>query len=569
MIIPGKDPDKFEKVMFLRDTCLQSRSDRKARYDRRKRYFMYGTYGQQKALYNRLYAHTDLVASFLYSAEHLRYALAASPNSPEPITQQAQALQDFWNEDVAETGLSQQYGHGLLWALCYDSMFLKLGWNNRNDELFGKLLPPYSFGVFDETEPDLGSQEAFVHCYRLDWDNAVLRLLRAGLRDRIKDLSTVVKRENTDLPPVLANMIIGATGGTNLSGPVIGQATPDYEVETIYEAETDAPGVEFQELYVWDDLAEDYRIFTIASPDIILADSKETIAAMSKASKPPGGPKYESETNIFIPEEHPFVHICPYPLFDYFWGESHVDRLIPLQKWTNERLDQIHEILESQVDPARVFSGFMGLSDEKAGAFGGPGSWVTDSLPNAKVEDHPLKMPENLFDDYDQIGKIFLEASGLTETVTGKGEGAVRSKGHAKQLATTGSGRIRKVATGLEPSLVKLGDTGLKLTMKNSTDKLRTADGGELLPSQFAERNWHMRVNGHSHSPLFAEESREMAALLLKAQAIDREMFVRLLHPMNEDNIIHALRKRVAQEAHARATNPALTAVGGGKGRRV
>ena len=263
-----------------------------------------------------------------------------------------------------------------------------------------------------------------------------------------------------------------------------------------------------------------------------------------------------------LPGEHPFVPIIPYKLWNYFWGEAAIDKLIPLQKWTNERLDQIADILDRQADPAKVFSGFMGLSDEKAGALGGPGTWVMDQLPNAQVKELTPTMPEDLFAEVTAIGQIFLEASGLTETVTGHGESGVRSKGHAKQLATTGSARIRKVAVAQEEPLSKIGDLGVKLIMKNDEDVLTADDKMKFVAAQAGDR-WKIRIAGHSHSPLFADESREMALILLKAQAIDQENLIRLLNPPNADNLIHALRERQKKTPQSPPAGPA-----GAKGKK-
>jgi hypothetical protein len=556
VIIPDKDPLRQEKVIWIRDACMLSRTDRLSMYQRRRRFFLFGTYGQEKVIYNRLMAHIDLVASFLYAADHCRFNLSAPRNSDETLAKQVLALGEDWNDTFRDSGIAYQFAIGLLWSLIYDTMFLKLGWGDRGG-LFCKLVPPNAFAVFDETEPDLDSQEAFVHTYRVNWDNAVLRLLRAGMADRIKDLRTEATPTIDDMPPVMAQMIISNTGGVNLGGPMMGQVMPDYEPQGYYEAKSDIPTVQFQEVWVWDDYIEDYVIFTIADPDIILTDSRETVSALAKASDKKFAEAFKSESNLFLPDEHPFVVIRPYEMFDYFWGEAHSERLIPLQKWTNERLDQIHEILEMQVDPAKVFSGFMGLSDEKAGALGGPGTWVIDQLPQASVKELKPEMPEDLFAELKEIGGIFLEASGLTETVTGHGEKDVRSKGHAKQLATTGSGRIRKIAVGLEGALTRIGDLGVRLKMRNSRDEIiPDAPATPFVPAQLATQHWNMRVAGHSHSPLFADDSRELAQLMFKARAIDREMLVRLLHPPSADEIISSLRKRVKAESQAAAMNP-------------
>jgi len=567
MIIPRKDPFRQDKIIEIRDACAVSIEDRRSLYARRRKFFMFGTDDYREVRYNRLFSHLDLVSSFLYSPDHATYSLSGGINETPMVGAQSQALGDDWNQVFRDCGLAYSYGTALTWALVFDSMFLKVGWNDARDQLAGRMLQPHAFGVYDEQETDLDAQEAFLPVFRLPYDQAVLRLYRAGRKDDVKRLGITEGADVEDLPPVLKQLIISQTGGQNISGNIMGQAPLDVQPLVRYEAKSDIPTVEFQELWIWDDINEDYCIFTIAAPDIMLSDSRDTIEALRQAR---GGSKIDdevSDSNLFLPQEHPFIPVIPYPIPDYFWGEAHSERLIPLQNWTTERLEQIAELLEKQVDPAKVFSGFMGLSDEKAGALGGPESWVLDALPGAKVETLDPKMPEDLFREFTEIGAIFLEASGLTETVVGKGEKNVRGGGHSKQLATTGSGRIKKVAVNLEPGLVQLGDLGLKLHMRNSTEEIQLPDGSKFLPAQYAPDKWNLRIAGHSHSPLFADESRELAALLLKARAIDREMFVRLINPPQRDTIITQLRQRVVAEQKQAALNPPAPKPGGGKAR--
>jgi hypothetical protein len=568
MIIPIENKTKRnDKLQEILGTCLESAEERRVKYNRRRRYFLFGTNGESRVRYNRLQSHLDMVASFLYAADHARYSISAPRNSEDSLVQQVLALEDDWNDTFNDTSLAHLVYDAILWALINDATPIKLGWSSTSDDLFGKMIDPGMFGVYDETEPDLDSQEAFVHTYTLHWDNAILRCLRAFGEKRgkemVKKLNAGYGPKDNSYPPVLANMLITATGGANLSGPMMGQVVPNYEAITTYEPKTNFPTVRFHELYVWDDMSEDYAIFTMTEGiDEPVSDSRETIAALAKAANRDVD-DYASKSNIFLPDEHPFVIIRPFGLPDYFWGESHCERLIRLQDWTNERLEQIAEILAQQVDPAKVFSGFMGLADEKAAALGGPGSWVVDQLPNAKVERLLPEMPEDLFSEVKEIGAIFMEASGLTETVTGKGEQGVRGRGHAKQLATTGSSRIRKIAVGLEPALVKLGDVGLKLKQKNSPIRLKTDDGQTLVPALVGTERWKIRIAGHSHSPLFADEAKDESAILLKARAIDEEMFIRLRNPPHSDNMIYSLRKRKAAQAKMVKEHPELLNQGG------
>lgn len=555
MIIPRHGKEREEKVRWILDVCLAGEQERRSLYDMRRRYFLFGASDMTRVKFNRLQAHLDLVSSFLYSADRARYTIAATGNSDPMTIAQMKAAEEHWNDAFRDTGIAYQFIEAVIWSLVFDSFFLKVGWNQARDQLFAKLIEPHSIGVFNEAEPDLDSQEAFVHSYALDWDNAVMRLYRSGQSDRLQDLGVVYGEAAGILPPVLNTMMVSANAGPAMSGNLIGAVNQSYFQRATYESRSTNPMVMFHELWAWDDVAEDYCTITVCEPNIIIADSRDTIEATHKMTKKKV--KYGSATNLFLPDEHPFVHICPFKIYNFFWGEAHCDRLVQLQEWVTRTLNNIDEIEEQQVDPAKVFSGFMGLTDEKAGALGGPGTYVVDQIPGAKVDRLVPEMPPDLFAVYKGISEAFLEASGLTETVSGRGEAGVRGKGHAKQLAVTGSGRIRKVAVGLEEPLVRVGDLGMKLMQRNETQPLamesKGAPGGghaDFLLSQIASP-WKIRVAGHSHSPLFSDESREMAILLLKAQSIDREMFVRMLAPPNEASIIHSLRERMVQEQRA------------------
>lgn len=551
MIIPRAKKKRDDTIDQVADICLSSRRDRDELYLMRKRYFYFGTTDYMvEVKYNRLEAHLDLVSSFLFAPDHCRYSISAPRNSDENVIAQVDALSDEWNDMFRDCGLADNFSDSVLWSLVLDSMIIKLGWNTSRDQLFGRLISPTDFGVYDESEPDLDSQEAFLHTYCLNWDNAVLRLQRAGKQGAIKQMRAYPGQFSEDMPPVLANLLIAQTGGPNISGAMTGRVSLDYQPRATYYAQSENPMVRFHEIWVWDDTVEDYAIFTKADGvDGVLSDSRETIEVMRKADEERAAKQYAGQSNLMgIEQEHPFVHVCPYPLHDFFWGRAHSDILQPLQVWTNDRLQQISDLLEQNVDPAKIASGFMGLSDEKLDALGGPGTWVYDMVPNAKVEFERPPIVPDLFAEFKEIGAIFLEASGLTETIMGRGEQGIRSEKQSKRAVTTGSGRIKKVATRLEQPLVKIADVGVKLMKRNSKQRLITDTGQVMVPAQVAIDNYKIKVAGHSHSPLFSDESKETAAGLFKAQAIDREDLIKMLDPPNRDELIHKLRKRVKAE---------------------
>jgi hypothetical protein len=564
MIIPDRDETVLsERLKWIVDTCLASRKERKDLYDRRRQFFLFGGADQTQVIYNRIESHIDLVNSFLYSADSAEFEISAGINAEDAIVKQFTAAQDNFNDDFRDAGGFEFFGDMIPDAMVYDSMFIKTGWSDARAEETFEYVMPWEFGVFAEEITDLDKQQAFTHTYHIDYDQACQRLERAGLRDKIDRLNVVNTPFDSPFPELITRMIISATGGENLAGNVSGSVNPAYVSRPSYHPKVDRPLVAFNEVYVWDDDCSDYRVFWVVDPDIVIADSKSTIAALKRAGKFSAQRKqqeafYNTECNPFFPKDHPFVHICPYPIKKYFWGKAHIESLIPLQEWSNERLEQIHDILERQAYPPRVGSGFMGLSDEKMEAFGGADTWVMDQLPQAAIKELHPEMPPDIFQDYASIGALFIEASGLTETVQGKGEAGVRSRGHAKQLATTGSGRIKKTAGRLEAPLVRFGDLTFKLHQRNDDEAIQPDPGEDGKPGDpfyyhNLVGNHSLRINGHSHSPLFADDSKELATGMMKFQAIKKEDFIRMLRPPGRNRLIHSLRAQERKAAQAAA----------------
>lgn len=511
---------------------------------------MFGQNTSEIVRYNKLKSHLALLTSFLFAPDQISYAVSAPHNASEQLSAQYLAIEDDWNGDFTDCGLADAYDEALTWACVYDTMILKSGWNDITKQQFPQMVEPASFGVFQEYIGDFSAQRAMCHTYVLDYDDARERMIRAGLASDIPKLREVGGgSSDIGLPSILNQMIISATGGANIQGNIQGTVNPSYEAGPSYAAKLSHMVVPFHELWVWDSAAEDWRTFHVLEPDFIVSDSKATIFALKQTGKHKVKPDYESSTNLFLKHENPFTPVTPWPLYNYFWGDCHLEDLIPLQNWLTERLTQIDEILEQQVDPAKDFAGYSGLDDERAAAWGGPGSYVTDPLPGAKASIHYPTMPEDVFREFDTIQGLFMEQSGFTEIMAGRGERNVRGRGHARELKTTGAGRVRKVATGLEKSLTRYADVGLKLKAKNDDTRLKTPDGAEFVLAQvLGESDYQIRVSGHSHSPLFTMESSETAFALFKAQSIDREWLLRLIKPPHQRDLINSLRKRLAAE---------------------
>lgn len=563
MILPDKPRDLAEYLKWVLDVCLMSQKERKNMYDRRRQFFLFGTASDQDVLYNRIESHIDLVCAFLYAGDHAEFQLSAKPNAPEDVIRQFAAAQDQFNEDFRDAGLFDAFADLLLWATCFDSTVGKIGWAIPRKQLTCEIIVPWEFGVFSEEKTELDDQEAFVHSYHIDYDVARQRLERAGMSHMVKEMRVVNTPYESPFPELITRMIIASTAGENLGGNVTGSINPSFIQRPSYQAKVDRPLVYQHELTVWDDERRDYRMFEVLDPNIIISDSKAHIDALKAAEEWPRGGKslakqqlafYDTATNKFAAGQHPYFHVSPYQIYKYFWGKAHVESLIPLQIWSNERLQQIHDLLDRQAYPPRVASGFMGLSDEKMEAFGGSDTWVMDSLPQAEIKELYPKMPDDIFADYISIGMLFMEASGLTEILAGKNEGGVRGKGHSRDLKQTGGGRIKKTAIRLEAPLVRAGELALHMLQMNSTEIITPdpkPDGKDGDPFYYWNlgEDYMLRIDGHSHSPLFADDSKELAMLLFKFGAINHEWLLRLTRAPNRTNLIAALRERAKKQA--------------------
>lgn len=563
MKIPESEKSKDEFVSYTVECCMASQTERKALYERRRRYFLYGQNADAKARFNRLKAHMKLVSSFLFSSEGLAYNITPPKNADESTIKQFLALQDDFNEDIHDSGLADVFADTVTWALNFDTMIAKLGWNDISDQLFANMVEPSCFGVWREDDPSFASQPAMNHTYLLDYDEALRRLVKARREEKIPllQIDGEPAETGTGYPAGLTNIIVASiTGGGLIGGSaanVQGTTDTDYESTPMFRARIESPMVRFHETWVWDNDSEDYRIFHSLQGGVVISDSRETIRLIKKAAgegnaKPV---KYDSETNWFLAKQNPFVPITPYPLYNYFWGDAHMEDIIPLQNWSEKRLTQIDETLEAQTDPLRTAHGMEGLVDEKVDL--DYGAFYSDESPQSKLEEHRPPMPEDLFREFNEIGGLMMEASGLTEVTAGKGSGGARGGQQQKQMQITGGGSIRKTAVGLEKSLVRMGDIALGLKMKNDDTKIGLEGGNDFVAAQIPE-GFSIHVDGHSHSPLFTLENRELTALLFKAQAIDQEWLIRMVNPSQKSNLLHALRLR--KEAEAKAAQAKLAA---------
>jgi len=529
MRIPTKD---IEREFFYRDLiekCMVSLIERKGDYASLRSWFLFGAGANENpALFNKIYPHIDQLTSFLYSAETTRFSInvgAAVPNQEHiKIPRLTLALNDEWLNSNAD----QVFSSALTWALVFNSTFIKLVVNNG---IHPYMVEPSSMGVLREDVTYADRQEAIVQTYYITKSDLYNRLYSHPKRESIvKRIQTSMNTKTEDMPEGLDRIIMSQSNPT-----IYGNVNLDLTGTNRYKARVAEDTVKMYELWVWNDETQDYQVVTMADPDIFIYDR-------------PGA-------SVFLKGELPFIQICPNPQFDYFWGQSEVARLNLLQAIRNNRMTEILDLLSKQVSPPKVFSGFMGITDEKAFAFDRPGSFVSSDMPNAKVDSIAPEMPATLFEVIHEIDAMFAEASGISSVLSGRGEQGVRSAGHASQLARLGSSRAKKRALIVEDSLEKVATLYLKLMQAYDNTHFTDEEGNKFIAEQFT-KDYVVKVDAHSNSPIFTEDMRQLAFNLFKAQAIDKESLLDLLEPPMKQLLIDKLKKREKMQAQQPQQKP-------------
>jgi len=522
MRIPSNNTDRENFYLDIMQKCLVSKEERRGDYSTLRAYYLFGTGPEEPpAYFNKINPHLDQLTSFLYSAETTRFSIALGA-SVNPIEHRkspslTQALNDEWLNSNAD----QVFSTALNWALVYNTTFIKLVMNNG---IHPYMIEPSAIGVLREDTPYTDRQEAIVQTYYITKSDLYARLYSHPKREEIVTrVSTGYHENESDIPEAVNRIVMSQTNPT-----IYGNINMDLYGMNRYKARVAEDTIEMHELWVWNDETEDYQVVTIASPRVIIYDR-------------PGA-------SMFLKGECPFVQICPNPLYDYYWGASECQKLILLQQLRNNRMTEILDLLSKQVSPPTSLVGFTGILDEKNFALNRAGGVLATDMPNAKVERLGPNLPNDLFEVIHEVDAMFSEVSGISNVLEGKGESGVRSAGHASQLARLGSSRAKKRALIVEDSLEKVATLYLKLMQAYDSTHFRDIEGQPFIAEQFT-KDFVVKVDAHSNSPIFTEDLKTLAFNLFKAQAIDKESLLDLLEPPMKQLLKDKLKKREQENA--------------------
>lgn len=542
----------------LVNRCLVSRQNRKDEYERLRSYFLYGAgTDSEPATYNKIEPALDLLTSFLFAVDTTRFNIhlgAGVPMEELPkINPLAKRLNDKWQDCSADVIFST----GLTWSLVYGTMVVKLIQRGRETHPF--LVEPHNFGVLREDVPMMERQEAFVQVAMTTRSQLERDLAHHPRKDSILARVSARKTHEDQLPAGVQRVIIAST--YPLSGTMTGNVNAPLSAADMYRPQTEEELIEINELWLWDDDLKGgyhphtgapggWRIATMTDPSICIYDRA-------------AGEIDKRGTSIYLPGEHPFTQICPIPTYDYFWGRSQVQPLIPLQDLREHHLKQVNNLIDLNVKSPKALTGTWGAVEEKGNALERLGALLSTQDPAAKVQEFKPQIPQDLWAIISQIDMMFDDTIAANNLSRGQGDTGVRSRGQTESLLRVGSSRPKKRALIIEDPLERIATHMLKLDQAHNPEKLRyeslNGEKHDFISEQFT-KDFMVRVDGHSSSPIFVEDMKNEAKWLFENQIIDGDSYLDMTQPQNVQVLKEKYKKIVAAKQAAAAQEQALEA---------
>jgi hypothetical protein len=548
MKLPQKDIGKWARELITQ--CEVSRADRISNLQRWYSYYYTGTGDGKPARYNKIFSHIDRLASFLFSADDVRFKIGYDQNVGEPWLNRAIAQSTILNRHFHRNACDLDFAEAVHWALIQGKTLLKQQWGYHGFEPW--LVHPHFFAVLREDIDGLDRQEAFVHTVFITKDE--LRRQVSNLRDGEKlaeEIGAAAQQRHDELSPVdnpMRQVLISGLNPVqmNIAAPGKSNVAVSNAPSPQLAPEVAADLVRIDELWVIDSDRDDYTTIRVVEPDIVLEG------------------RYQHRNLSGVEGEQPFVEICPNRNSNYFWGESEIATLAPLQDMLNESVEDLRRLTKLRARPPRVGIGFSGITGEKYRALNVPDGWATEDSPTAKLETLTAEVPPELFQQIEKILQWFDEAGGFQPITMGQGEPGVRAGSHAATLLRTGSPRIRDRALLVERQCGSMGDFSFKLLQNKNAEVFKSKLGEEFLLSQ-AGSDYYVTVDSHSGSPIFTDDTRRDAFDLHRAGAISASDLIRLVRPPQMELLMEGAEKREAAQAALLQQHPELLTKGGKK----
>lgn len=548
--IPEDEKKLREFAQDTIDQCRASAPRRIAAATAMRQWLYAGSGDGVPAIYNKLYQHIERLTTWLYSPDDLRFVVEFDDYQPKDVLDKGKIAARELTKTFRKREIDINFIDSVNIALTHGTCIPKTLWTSRGPVL--RNVPPWLFGVYDETKDSLEDQEAVCettyisthelwrrisHLPNADrlYRRAVLSARRDGEQNAVDSLARrVIVAGNQPIvdAPVGENQIAGFVRPTSTAP----DSTPEIAIDLI----------PFHELWVVDDVREDYTTIHMIEPDIVISPRPEGL-----------------RRNLFIDDSRmlPYRQVKLNRVPGMFWGRSELVDLLKLQAFLRDRIDDIKKIMSLQYDRIWAFKGFEGDPAELHTRLKRSG-YVNLPGPTASIEDLTPKLPENAFQEIGFILEFMDEVSGFQKSMLGAGETGVRAGVHAQTLTKNSSPRMKTRALITERAVGNVGESTMKLqAAKGIRAHWTSADDKEsdFLLSQLP-KDARPVVQSHSCSPVYQDDHIDMIAFLAKLEAIDGEDALELLPMTNKDTLLANLRARNEAKQQMIRENPEMAA---------
>ncbi|CAF0703284.1 hypothetical protein [Candidatus Methylacidithermus pantelleriae] len=532
MIIKERNlKDQVQEILHYCFLTAQSRSS----FYRSNRDWYYG--GGDSCVVNRIKPIVDRMISIVYSTEGIRWWID-SPKSEEATFDNAvlESAIDVFNDEWDELGGRSAISEGIRDGFINGCGVFQWSSYKERCELFR--IPTEMFGVYREDIEELDRQEAvalrsYISKHELiRWTKAI-GIFNESVRRLIETLSSEWAPMGDEKGGVSVGdekIIAGspypdwsfsraASNVQQLAGKPYDSVPIPNAPDMLYNAIVKAPVIPIEILWVWDDVLSDYRVFHLLPNGVLIYDSFDKDLG--------GNPE---RPNPFVPGEIPFFILRPFEANSYFWGFSFVGYLAPVQRWYNTRLASFDKAFEKSLDPSLVIKSPREVTRQMADAFHHAQGFIQFTQPHEDAVPIYPQIPQTVIEGFKMVEQAFADMAMLAPVLMGEGERGARSSDQYYQMIRAASAPMKDIALRIETGLERGGQLLLHWLKAHSNRRIFTRAGNHAVFAQLSD-NVKVKIDGHSHSPVFVEDSMQMGLLLYKLGIIDDETLVDYLRP--------------------------------------
>lgn len=491
------------------------------------------------AILNIIKSRIDTQAGNLFSPDRLTFRFERDAGADDDTLTKDKIVGSFLSRELREADADLEFSDANLLALRHGAAGGQVTWDGHN--LTCDAMPSCAFGVLNEHAKGFHEQPAFLVSYSIpvsDFEK-LARAFRQGAQsvgDVFDKTETGGAQQMNDATKVVfgLNQPIGS-GSSAQAGFVNLLPRPPYipaETSVARHVAIDAVWIHRDDgrwatVYVVED-----GMYTIGTDQW-----RNFLALDDHGSEDPELAKHT-----------PYFYVCPHPVKGQIFGRSQIADVAEPQRFTRKQMNVAEHILDMRGDPAHVGYGAIQTAETYKQNLRTPGGWVTESGPNAKVQQMAPEMPPELLQFVEAVMTGASDAANAPPVVQGRGEQGVRAGAHAETLMIAASARERRPATRIVRQCGDMGDLAFAILQAKCADLIPDGQGGRFLLSSVPE-GFHVYCNGYTASPLFAGEHRALVMELLQTGTIGPEEVLDMLNPEGYDLLVAALKKR--QEAQA------------------